>query len=411
MRIIKIGKASSNDIVIDGDSTVSRIHMQMFIDDEANVFVTDLNSMNGTFVNGIKISESVKLNTYDILRVGNSLVNWKEFLLDDIDAQDAYKTIADENKKDLVEDVVEFDDQFDDNQNTNDRIKRKKKKKYLWYIVIASIVFVGVYMYLNSHSQLILDKWTSVNNSDLSYTFNNDGTFVKDSSDIIKNGTYSLVDGRNKKLELVFDDKSLPVFEKSFISENSPKHGFPDSYKTITEVTEEYFGNLFELKNNSKYSIKIIGVDHDFFNRNIADVETRVYTCEGSYNNLRPINSEYDENWKYFDSEKDFQLMRDAKLSNEIIIPQEESISFFILSNCCVNITFLDDIVNMSENNDIELSNSVKSQTYESQLYFHKEQLVWNGKIIYGLMRSEYNYSYKFEDSYLEINGELFKKN
>ena len=103
--------------------------------------------------------------------------------------------------------------------------------------------------------------------------------------------------------------------------------------------------------------------------------------------------------------------MRDAKLSNEIIIPQEESISFFILSNCCVNITFLDDIVNMSENNDIELSNSVKSQTYESQLYFHKEQLVWNGKIIYGLMRSEYNYSYKFEDSYLEINGELFKKN
>ena len=34
MRIIKIGKASSNDIVIDGDSTVSRIHMQMFIDDE-----------------------------------------------------------------------------------------------------------------------------------------------------------------------------------------------------------------------------------------------------------------------------------------------------------------------------------------------------------------------------------------
>ena len=44
--------------------------------------------------------------------------------MDDIDAQDAYKTIADENKKDLVEDVVEFDD----NQNTNDRIKRKKKK-------------------------------------------------------------------------------------------------------------------------------------------------------------------------------------------------------------------------------------------------------------------------------------------
>ena len=408
MRIIKIGKASSNDIVIDGDSTVSRIHMQMFIDDEANVFVTDLNSMNGTFVNGIKISESVKLNTYDILRVGNSLVNWKEFLLDDIDAQDAYKTIADENKKDLVEDVVEFDDQFDDNQNTNDRIKRKKKKKYLWYIVIASIVFVGAYMYLNSDSQLILDKWTSVNNSDLSYTFHNDGTFVKDSSDIIKNGTYSLVDGRNKKLELFFDDKSLPVFEKSYVSDNSPKHGFPDEYENKNEVTQEYYGNLFELKNNSKYPIKIIGIDHDVFNKNITDVKTRVYDFEGSYKNLRIIDYENSEKWKYFDSEKQFQTTALSKLPYEILISPDETISLNIISNSCVYIT-LDNIDDWGGNSDFKLSNCVKSQSYEDKLFFYESQIVWNGKIIYGLMKSEYIYSYKFEDSYLEINGELFK--
>ena len=36
MKIIKIGKADNNDIVITGDSTVSRLYMQMFIDDEAN---------------------------------------------------------------------------------------------------------------------------------------------------------------------------------------------------------------------------------------------------------------------------------------------------------------------------------------------------------------------------------------
>ena len=95
MKIIKIGKASTNDIVINGDPTVSRVHMQMFIDDEANVFVTDLESMNGTFVNGVKIFGSVKLNTYDILKIGNSLVNWKELLLDDVDAQGAYETIVD----------------------------------------------------------------------------------------------------------------------------------------------------------------------------------------------------------------------------------------------------------------------------------------------------------------------------
>ena len=103
-------------------------------------------------------------------------------------------------------------------------------------------------MYFNSDSQLILDKWTSLNNSDLSYTFYKDGTFVKDSSDIIKNGTYSLVDGRNKKLELVFDDNSLPVFEKSFVSDNSPKIVFPVAYEKSTEITPEYLEIYLNLK-------------------------------------------------------------------------------------------------------------------------------------------------------------------
>lgn len=75
MRIIKIGKSHSNDIVIDSDSTVSREHIEIFIDDERNVFVTDKNSLNGTFVNGTKIFESKKLGRYDILRIGNTLVS------------------------------------------------------------------------------------------------------------------------------------------------------------------------------------------------------------------------------------------------------------------------------------------------------------------------------------------------
>ena len=71
MKLIKIGTSNKNDIVIDGDNTVSRQHLQIFIDDESNVFVTDLNSMNGTFVNGEIIKEPVLLKPYDILKIGN----------------------------------------------------------------------------------------------------------------------------------------------------------------------------------------------------------------------------------------------------------------------------------------------------------------------------------------------------
>jgi len=129
MKIIKIGKADNNDIVITGDSTVSRLHMQMFIDDEANVFVTDFNSTNGTFVNGVKISESVKLNTFDILKVGNSLINWKELLLDDIDAQQAYKTIVDEDSKDLLDSL--------DNMPNYTKNNLTKRKKYMLHLLLV----------------------------------------------------------------------------------------------------------------------------------------------------------------------------------------------------------------------------------------------------------------------------------
>ena len=82
MKLIKIGKGKDNDICKDfvNDITVSKEHCQIFIDDQGNKFLTDLNSTNGTFVNNNKILEPVMLNQYDIVRAGNSLVNWKEFL-------------------------------------------------------------------------------------------------------------------------------------------------------------------------------------------------------------------------------------------------------------------------------------------------------------------------------------------
>ena len=114
MKLLKIGKADTNDFVVKGDDTVSKEHIQMFIDDDANVFITDLNSTNGTFVNGNKIDDSVKLNTYDIIKIGNTLVNWKEFLLDDIDAEKAYRTIA------MDEELVE------DSDSNNSQVKKQE---------------------------------------------------------------------------------------------------------------------------------------------------------------------------------------------------------------------------------------------------------------------------------------------
>jgi len=69
-KLIKIGRDSSNDILIE-DASISRSHAEFFIDSEKNIFLTDLNSTYGTFVNGIRILEPVVLKMKDNVILGN----------------------------------------------------------------------------------------------------------------------------------------------------------------------------------------------------------------------------------------------------------------------------------------------------------------------------------------------------
>ena len=78
-KTIRIGRASDNDIVLIHPS-VSRNHLELFYDSEGNVFLTDLNSANGTFVNGQRIVGSVQLKSNDIVKAGLSEpLKWKNF--------------------------------------------------------------------------------------------------------------------------------------------------------------------------------------------------------------------------------------------------------------------------------------------------------------------------------------------
>jgi len=76
MKQLTIGKLSSNDIVISTDSTVSRSHAILFQDNDDNIYISDSNSTNGTYVNGERIFNDRLLNKLDILTVGNTVLDW-----------------------------------------------------------------------------------------------------------------------------------------------------------------------------------------------------------------------------------------------------------------------------------------------------------------------------------------------
>lgn len=410
MRIIKIGKASDNDIVISGDSTVSRSHMQMFIDDEANVFVTDLSSLNGTFINGVKISDSVKLNTFDIVKVGNSLINWKELLLDNVDAQDAYKTIVDDDKQDLLDSL----DDIDSNQTK----RSKKKKSYIWYIAAACIVFGGLYMYFSSDKQLILDEWVLKSDNNLSFTFNNDGTFIKDSSGVIKEGTYSLVDGRNKKIKLNFNKNSLPLFVKNLDTYNNPETGLGGSIREI----RNYYGNTFSIKNNSEFKMKIISTNTTGFNRifeeNEQNVNTKVYSLNSDYRRKINSNSQIDiQDWNLISNINNDVFNGNFTsdiLLEDCILESYSTCALMIISNVSASYSKgsgTAGVTNSISDINIEVREGHSTEKSDGRYYLTHSPRNWHGNIVYGLMQSEFDYSYEFIDGYLEINGKLFKNN
>jgi pSer/pThr/pTyr-binding forkhead associated (FHA) protein len=79
VRVLKIGRSSSNNIVI-RDPTVSSQHANITVSDSGEVRLKDLNSKNGTFVNGQRIFQETRITIKDVVKAGNCVINWQKYL-------------------------------------------------------------------------------------------------------------------------------------------------------------------------------------------------------------------------------------------------------------------------------------------------------------------------------------------
>jgi pSer/pThr/pTyr-binding forkhead associated (FHA) protein len=68
---VTLGRAPDNDLVLDSDEFASVKHARIEPRRDG-VWVEDLNSTNGTFVNGMKLSRRQKLTPGDVIRVGET---------------------------------------------------------------------------------------------------------------------------------------------------------------------------------------------------------------------------------------------------------------------------------------------------------------------------------------------------
>jgi len=83
MKIIKVGRAPENDIIIQ-DSLVSANHLAFTQDNEGNIFIQDFMSTNGTFVNEQKIdNQPIILKSGDKVKIGQSDLDWEKYFISD----------------------------------------------------------------------------------------------------------------------------------------------------------------------------------------------------------------------------------------------------------------------------------------------------------------------------------------
>jgi DNA-binding transcriptional ArsR family regulator len=74
---VTIGKGAENDLALDDDETVSRLHA-VFDRFPAGWCVTDLGSSNGTYVNGERIFAARRLRHGDEVRVGSTKLLFRD---------------------------------------------------------------------------------------------------------------------------------------------------------------------------------------------------------------------------------------------------------------------------------------------------------------------------------------------
>jgi pSer/pThr/pTyr-binding forkhead associated (FHA) protein len=74
-RPTSIGRGAVNDVVVD-EEHVSQQHARVFYRD-AGFWVEDLQSTNGTYINGVRIEGTMRLTTGDLLKIGAMILRFE----------------------------------------------------------------------------------------------------------------------------------------------------------------------------------------------------------------------------------------------------------------------------------------------------------------------------------------------
>jgi pSer/pThr/pTyr-binding forkhead associated (FHA) protein len=135
---LRIGGAKDNQLVIESVD-IAPYHLELFCDTSGNVFITDLNSEQGTFVNNRRLNGFQLLKRGDRVRFGqNYNFTWEEF----IPVQSNKNTEVRNDIKEVTERVNVSPNKQDTKTNT------AQVNNVQLYVIYACIIFLVILLSL-----------------------------------------------------------------------------------------------------------------------------------------------------------------------------------------------------------------------------------------------------------------------
>lgn len=392
MKLYTIGSLSTSDICISNDPTVSRKHAQLFWDGKGIVVISDLGSLNGTFVNGNKITEPYRLKELDVVKVGNSLLSWREHVYGD-------KTIF--NTPDLSNSTATGGNIIDDREE-NITPKKKTKLTPLFWLVPSVVLLVLLFLFLSSEERRLLGKWEN-KNSNTSYSFFKKNEFEQTIDDKVKSGSYEIV---NEELLLHYDRKHLPISINNLTSklEVEARYGFDDY------INSRELGETFVLENLTNDTVVIHSIYAGMFEfpTNRSDFRTNVLVYKGDYRDI--LSNEKISDYKYslvgfLYFNKNNYSEEDVVLLNEVIIPPKEILSVLILTNVKRILTYSEEYADESLLYDFSAKDeNLKIHSGHSALKYYSDDFYdikynefrWLGAVNYSLLNPNKEHTFSF---------------
>lgn len=136
---INIGRSDANDIVLQ-NQTVSKLHAKLVFETDGTLWIYDLDSSNGTFVNGQKITGKHRLQINEAVVLGKEPLDWQQLLM----AEEAPYSATTNTVPPI--------------SSSNHPVKQSKRNTGLYYSLTAITLFLLCYI---AYSQGLFSAITS----------------------------------------------------------------------------------------------------------------------------------------------------------------------------------------------------------------------------------------------------------